>query len=805
MKALKALLVLGLLCSANGYVVKAEKEDFVKTEAKSIKDRNVATNNDVGEINPTQDILITITVDGITNEYKSLNEAFERTLKGESIKVVLNQDLDFNQEGIYKKNSQTNGVYLKVGTENADVVLDLNGHNITNHFKNPNGDFPARGFTLSMKGGTFKVINSSLTTSIFDVERLGQVKSTYSNKIIEFMFGDNIETNTKDLDLKYVVSKYSDFYLGFNGGFKGLQADGSYNFYTSPSEAIKNSTDNKATLVNDYVGTDSFSALTGTKGTIDLNGKSFTTSATAFNLLYSNVDLTIKNGMVYAYSDNVTADSPNIGFIGDSAHDVENISLTLNDVVINSNYQRGIDFHGTDTNLHLNLNNSALNMENENSYGIYMPAKDSSVVLNNASINAGTGVVVKGGELEVIDSKINSFGVENIPTEGTTSGFEETGDAIYVEGNYGFPIKVSVKNSEVISENAQAMRDLFQENEELQEILVESGTFSSDVEKYLSNSVNAKVSTSDGKRSYYSTIEEAMENAKPGDIVETIDKSEEQIEKVTVTFKDGSDSTILSIPKDSEIVWLEPSKSGYVFKGWFDGLNVYTTSDSFTVSEDVEFVAQWEEVITPEPDPKPDYRPSGGSSSGTVSKVTAETVDGDKVKAKEVKIDKDLESKFADKDTIITTIEVGEADDKVVVTYKAGKDYKDTMFYVLELKDDQLVLLDKVKADEKGVVKVETKGDTQFTLATMLNGWILAEDDTWYFFEEDGTPADRWLANATTWFMIEDGKMLTNTWVASSEGRWYYVGNDGSIVYNQLIDGCWINEEGIYYSPTYNK
>ena len=78
----------------------------------------------------------------------------------------------------------------------------------------------------------------------------------------------------------------------------------------------------------------------------------------------------------------------------------ENISLTLNDVVINSNYQRGIDFHGTDTNLHLNLNNSALNMENENSYGIYMPAKDSSVVLNNASINAGTGVVVKGENLK---------------------------------------------------------------------------------------------------------------------------------------------------------------------------------------------------------------------------------------------------------------------------------------------------------------------------------------------------------------------------------------------------------------------
>ena len=61
-------------------------------------------------------------------------------------------------------------------------------------------------------------------------EKLGQVKSKVSSKIIEFAFGENIETNTKDLDLKYVVSKYSDFYIGFNGGFKGLQEDGSYNF-----------------------------------------------------------------------------------------------------------------------------------------------------------------------------------------------------------------------------------------------------------------------------------------------------------------------------------------------------------------------------------------------------------------------------------------------------------------------------------------------------------------------------------------------------------------------------------------------
>lgn len=119
---------------------------------------------------------------------------------------------------------------------------------------------------------------------------------------------------------------------------------------------------------------------------VDLNNKTFTTSSTAFNLLHSDVDLTVKNGTINAYSSTVGADSPNVGFIGDTAQDVNNITLTLEKVIINSNYQRGIDFHGTDTELHLNLIESELNMENENSYGIYMPAKDSTVKVEKSQL-----------------------------------------------------------------------------------------------------------------------------------------------------------------------------------------------------------------------------------------------------------------------------------------------------------------------------------------------------------------------------------------------------------------------------------
>ena len=509
-----------------------------------------------GIIKPISENVISVTVDGVTTDYTNYKDALERQIKGNEIVVTLNCDIDFTNEDVYSKKSETNGIYLDIGTEDANVVLDLNGHSVMNHYKNPNGTFPARGFSVSMKGGSFKVINNAATASNFDVEKLGQVKSKYSSKIIEFSFGDNISTTTKDLELKYVVSKYSDFYLGFNGGYKGLQADGSYNFYTSASDAIKNSTDHTAILVNDYTGSDGFSALSGTKGVVDLNDKSFTTLSTAFNFLYSNVDITIKNGKINALNDNCDENTPNVGFIGDPAHDVSDITLTLEKVDVVSNYYNGIDFHGTDTDLHLNLVNSTLTMQRADSYGIYMPAKDSTVNIQNSQLKAGTGIAVKGGTLNVIDSKVQSNGDEFIPNEGASSGFEETGDAIYIDGSYNFPIDVNVKNSEVTSENAKAVRDLFvDETTNNTNILTESGKFSSNISKYVPE--NKALLRADS--SYYvGTVEEVAKEAekakKSVEILIGIDSIVVQ-EGVEVINKSGSNITVNgNIIKDNQTV-----------------------------------------------------------------------------------------------------------------------------------------------------------------------------------------------------------------------------------------------------------
>ena len=62
-------------------------------------------------------------------------------------------------------------------------------------------------------------------------------------------------------------------------------------------------------------------------------------------------------------------------------------------------------------------------------------------------------------------------------------------------------------------------------------------------------------------------------------------------------------------------------------------------------------------------------------------------------------------------------------------------------------------------------------------LPEKLSGWVKAENE---------------------WMYYVDGVAKTNTWVASSEGRWYYVGEDGLMVRNVTVDGCQIDGNGVY-------
>lgn len=79
------------------------------------------------------------------------------------------------------------------------------------------------------------------------------------------------------------------------------------------------------------------------------------------------------------------------------------------------------------------------------------------------------------------------------------------------------------------------------------------------------------------------------------------------------------------------------------------------------------------------------------------------------------------------------------------------------------------------------VVALSLPGQTTFRKAVILpelkNGWVNEENE---------------------WSYYVNGNLKTNSWIPSSQGRWYYVGQDGKMVRNTVIDGCAIDAEGVY-------
>lgn len=95
--------------------------------------------------------------------------------------------------------------------------------------------------------------------------------------------------------------------------------------------------------------------------------------------------------------------------------------------------------------------------------GIYHPQMEGTLTIYNCTISGYTGIAIKGGTV-VIDGKITKDG-ENPEVGGTVitgtgakqtpgtanSGFTDTGDAIYIETNYGYPIDVTVSGDTTLT------------------------------------------------------------------------------------------------------------------------------------------------------------------------------------------------------------------------------------------------------------------------------------------------------------------------------------------------------------------
>ena len=274
----------------------------------------------------------------------------------------------------------------------------------------------------------------------------------------------------------------------------------------------------------------------GQSVTLELNQHEITTAyEEAIHINAANVTLTIQNGTIRNYY--------NIGNYSDGLYAFQNsnnLTLTLDNVTLDSRTQT-LAVQGLTSNSNVTIRNSTLNSDEQ--LGIYYPPKSGVLTIENSVITAGTGVVVKGGTVNILgeETKIVTNGNKVVPEDyytGATDGSSSltmTGDALYVESGYNDrDIVVNVQNGTLKSTNSYAIQMFVKTDEEVavkRDVAVSGGTFSSDVSEYISDEYtvvetengfevqkltaeNAVASVGTGENvNYYKTVAEAVKNA----------------------------------------------------------------------------------------------------------------------------------------------------------------------------------------------------------------------------------------------------------------------------------------------------
>lgn len=304
-------------------------------------------------------------------------------------------------------------------------------------------------------------------------------------------------------------------------------------------EALNSSNVNLITLDNDIVLSEAVALINGTSTMIDLNGHTLT-STVKDNIIVADVGsvLLIQNGTlkgseyttangntattdIAVYSSGATViledviisdvvdgvkiqdNKNNVGvdsniritdsnisageigvYVYGNADDSDELTnIVIENSVISGNGYAGILANGSSWGTNITVKNS-----NVSGYytAIYHPQLQNSYMLvEDSTLTGMTGVVVKGGIVDIVDCVVTGTGVANEPAY-SNSGWTDTGDGIYVEANYDTTILVTVSGEKTVvtSENALAVRK-YMSTASNADIVVKSGSYNTNVDAYL--------------------------------------------------------------------------------------------------------------------------------------------------------------------------------------------------------------------------------------------------------------------------------------------------------------------------------
>lgn len=310
----------------------------------------------------------------------------------------------------------------------ANSLLQIKGGTINGNVNSVNyGNADGKKATVSITGGT---ITGELDTRSYDptTNTLTRINDP-AKATIEVTGGTFTKDPTKYLADGIIIKTDNDGkYIADMPYIATVNGQGYYDI----ASAFKAQTKSKQPIILQRNCTNKSVFNSGSiDRVLDLNGYTYAYTGTeeAFDINYSNVTLTVKNGTVTSTNCIAAIPSANKGSIT-----YNNSTLVFDKVTMTANGSSGIESNGNNTNDAITLKNSTLNVPN--GFGIYFPSSGTATI-EDSTINAKTmGIQVCAGSLNVKNSEITVTGDPANKTE--SDGAIEDGAAISVVDRAGY-------------------------------------------------------------------------------------------------------------------------------------------------------------------------------------------------------------------------------------------------------------------------------------------------------------------------------------------------------------------------------
>lgn len=199
------------------------------------------------------------------------------------------------------------------------------------------------------------------------------------------------------------------------------------------------------------------------------------------------------NSVIRITNSNLNTEDITVFISGDGSASERKTVLLVQDSVLHSEAYIAIMGNGTATNpgrwgTDIQILNSTLSGYYA---GIYQPQMQSDLTVSGSTVSGMTGIAIKGGNAVIVDSTVSGTGVDTDVQDPNVvgvavSGYRDTGDGLYIESDYNYPISVHISGSTVMSHTAStayAVR-VYPAAAHVK-MQITGGTYDSDVTAYL--------------------------------------------------------------------------------------------------------------------------------------------------------------------------------------------------------------------------------------------------------------------------------------------------------------------------------